>query len=129
MIPFAVITPPPPPSAFTWDDELWRTVWERNLDAVERHHLAMDVLRRRVPNGLFEARVATELARRWRRHARNLMFGYLLWSLFWGLITYNTLQVRGFEGLPVAMLGVGMIAVAATLSFRRYLVHYARIYP
>lgn len=130
MIVLAVMTPPPPPTTFRWDDRLWREVWERNLDAVERHHLAMDVLRRRVPGGLFEARVATELARQWRRHARNLGIGYLLWSVFWGLITYHTVTARQeFHGLPVAMLAIGLIAIGAVVAFRRYLAGYARQYP
>jgi hypothetical protein len=105
------------------DDRVWDRVWERMLDPVERHHIAMAVWRRRLPAGLFEARVAVELARRWRRQARNLIVLYALWTLFWGSLALSdwradsTFQVR----LTPILAAAGMLAIAACVAVRRRL--------
>ncbi|MPZ71674.1 MAG: hypothetical protein GEU74_00335 [Nitriliruptorales bacterium] len=110
-------------SDIDWDDLLWYQVWERNLSQLERHAIAMAVLRGRVPADPFEGRVALELARRWRRHAVSLSLLYLLWSLFWSVIGWDAVHRYGGEalGLPLACTILGAAAVAACLLFRRRL--------
>lgn len=107
-----------------WDERLWSDVWERILNPVERHSIAMDVVRLRVPADLFEARVATELSRRWRRTARNLGLLYLLWSVFWGAIASTTPEQT--TALAPVMTGLGLIAATAAWWFRWRLRRYAR---
>lgn len=119
-----------PPPRFVWDDELWAMVWDRHLGPVERHAIGMDVLRRRLPDELFEARVATELARQWRRRARNLIVVYALWTAFWGLLGWGAWTGRGIiEGLQLGCVLVGIAAIAGCLMMRRYLRSYAAQYP
>lgn len=113
---------------FRFDDRLWRDVWERNLDPVERHSIAMTVWRRRHPAGTFEAAVAFELARRWRGHSRFLATIYSLWTLFWGAMTMHDLRLDGgFESLVTPSLTlVGILAVTACIAVRRRLAVYLR---
>lgn len=103
------------------DDATWDRLWERLLSPLERHDIAMDVLRRRLPTEAFERRIARELVRRWRRHALVLALGYSLWTLFWGALAWH-LVGRGSRvaGLPLACAAVGALAVAACLVFRRW---------
>ncbi len=106
---------------FTWDDRLWDQVWKRTLSHVERHSIAMAVLRRRLPTDAFQERIARELANRWSRHAVTLGSVYLLWTLFWGAIGWSEFRVNGAQhiGLPAGCAVVGVIAVAACGLFRR----------
>lgn len=64
------------------DDEMWEELWERTLDAVERHRIALTTLRREFPLDPLEKRLVPELARRWRRSARNHAIGHLIWLAF-----------------------------------------------
>lgn len=111
-----------PPGTLVWDDELWAHVWERTLSQVERHSIAMDVLRRRVPRQPLEARIAVELARRWRRTARNLAVLYALWSMFWGTLAWHDWAADArFEALLTpTCTALGLVAVAVCAAFRRY---------
>lgn len=113
---------------FRFDDHLWRDVWERNLDPVERHSIAMTVWRRQHPRDTFEAAVAFELARRWRGHSRFLALIYGLWTLFWGTMTLRDLRIdAAFESLVTPTLTmVGVLAVAACFAVRRRLANYLR---
>lgn len=111
-----------------WDDELWERVWERTLDPVERHHLALAVWRRRMPDDPFEAVIAPELARRWRRHACTLAVVYGLWTLFWGLLALDDFRANsGFSALlSPACAAVGLTAIGLCMAFRRRLRCFAR---
>lgn len=102
------------------DDRVWDRVWERMLDPVERHAIAVSVLRRRPPTDLFEARIAVELARRWRRQARNLIVLYGLWSLFWGSISLSDWRADAvFQTGPAPYLAaVGALLIAGCLAVR-----------
>jgi hypothetical protein len=110
------------------DDRLWRDVWERNLDPVERHTIAMAVWRRRHPAGRFETIVAFELARRWRRHIRSLAVVYGLWTVFWGMIAIRDLRLdAAFESLVTPVCAVlGLVAIGACVVIRRRLAGYLR---
>lgn len=105
---------------FIWDDRTWDRVWERVLNPVERHDIAMAVLRRRLPVTAFERRIAVELARRWRRHALALALLYLLWTVFWGAVGWDTLRLYGGEParVPLGCAVVGMAAIVACVAFR-----------
>jgi hypothetical protein len=111
-----------------FDDHLWRDVWERNVDAVERHTIAVAVWRRRHPGGRFEAIVALELARRWRRHTVFLAVVYALWTVFWGMIALHDLRLdAAFESLVTPMCAAtGLVAIAACMVVRRRIGGYLR---
>lgn len=112
----------------TFDDRLWRDVWERNLDHVERHTIAVAVWRRRHPETPFEGLVALELARRWRRHIWYLMSVYGLWTLFWGSIAVYDLRAAA-AGTPAPPLcaSFGILVMAACLAMHRRLGIYLRV--
>lgn len=105
-----------------WDDELWDRVWERTLGPVERHSIAMHVVRRRLPEDLFESRICAELARRWRRTSRNLALLYATWTLFWGMLAvHDAVSDGGLQSLLTpANTVVGLLAIGACLAFRAY---------
>lgn len=111
-----------------FDEHLWRDVWERNLNAVERHTIAMSVWRHQRPSDQFEALVALELARRWRRHTVFLATVYGLWTLFWGLIAQHDVRLNdGFRSLvPPVCAAVGLLAIAACFAARRHIGGYLR---
>lgn len=113
-----------------FDDHLWDYVWERNLNHVERHTIAMTVWRRQRPDSTFDHLVALELARRWRRHTWYLILLYALWTLFWGSLTYHAMRT-GVEVSPLptvcAVFGVFLIAMCA--AARRRLAGYLRLHP
>ena len=111
-----------------FDDGLWRDVWEHNLDPVERHTIAVAVWRRRHPAGRFEAMVALELARRWRRHSRFLATVYALWTAFWGMIAVRDLRFDAtFESLVTpACACAGLLAISGCVVVRRRLAKYLR---
>ncbi len=106
---------------FVWDDKTWDHVWERVLNPVERHHIAVSVVRRRVPEDPFERRIAVELARRWQRHALFLASLYLLWSAFWAAIGFDSVTAFGASAarLPFGCAALGIAAVTGCLAFRR----------
>lgn len=104
-----------------WDDELWEEVWDRTLDGVERHHVAISTWRRELPSDPLHRRLVPELARRWRRTARNHFAGHLLWVLFWGAIALSA-----EPGGPADRVGTGMalfslLVLATCVAVRRYL--------
>jgi hypothetical protein len=107
--------------SFVWDDRTWEQVWERTLDHVERHHIAMSVLRRRLPDTPLERRVARELAQRWARHAVFLAVVYGLWTLFWAAIGWDMTGRYGAATarLPMVCAGIGGAAVTVCLAFCR----------
>ncbi len=122
-----------PPRRLVWDDRLWDEVWERQLGHVQRHTIAMEVFwRRRLPgDDLFSARVGAELARRWRRSARNFAIGYALWTLFWGALAYHMFVAeRAAEPNPTliapVMAGLGLVAIGVCFGVRRRLAALAR---
>jgi hypothetical protein len=111
----------------TFSDELWEEVWERTLDRVERHQVAVAVCRRELPDEPLHRRLVPELARRWRRAARNHAVAHLLWIAFWA-----TIAVSASPGGPAARIGGGMttfsaLVVLVCLLVRRYLVPVARL--
>lgn len=114
----------------TFDEHLWRDVWERNLNAVERHSIAMTVWRRRRPSNHFEALVALELARRWRRHTVFLATVYGLWTLFWGALAWHDLRLHDtFETLlSPTCAAIGVAAIAACMAFNWRMRGYLRVH-
>ena len=111
-----------------WTDELWEEVWERTLDQVERHHIARDVWRRRLPEDLLYRRVAPELARRWRRAARNQAILCALWVLFWGTIARGAHpDAAAAAGLAISMVVFGGIVLMACVEVRRRVAPLARL--
>jgi hypothetical protein len=103
-----------------WDESTWELVWEQLLGPLERHGIAMSLLRRRPITEAFEARVARELARRWRRRAISLGITYSIWTLFWGALARASTAAPGAPGrlLPHVMAGIGLLAVAVCAAFR-----------
>lgn len=114
----------------TFDDQLWDTVWERNLNAVERHAIAMSVWQRRQPDDVFEAIVARELARRWRRHARYLVVVYALWTTFWGSLAMHDLRPDAALDslLSPSCAVIGVLFIIGCLAVRRRLATYLRVH-
>jgi hypothetical protein len=112
-----------------FDDSLWDHVWERNLNHVERHTIAMTVWRRERPDTTFDLLVALELARRWRRHTRYLIALYGLWTLFWASITFHALRA-GVEASPLSTgcAVFGLLVIAMCLVARRWLASYLRLH-
>lgn len=116
-------------SAMRFDDELWDHVWERNLTHVERHTIAMALLRRQPPDTTFDRLIAAELARRWRRHALWLVLLYGLWSLFWGAIALTAPPPDADPTmLPAWCVVVGLAMITACVGARRHLTGYLRTY-
>lgn len=111
------------PATPRFDDELWHELWERNLDTVERHAIAVAVWRRRLPGGRFEAVVALELARRWRRHTVFLAVVYALWTLFWGMIAVHDLRLDAAFGSLVTpgCSAAGVLAITCCMVVRHRL--------
>jgi len=114
------------PAAPRFDDDLWHEVWERNLDMVERHSIAVAVWRRRLPDGRFEAVVALELARRWRRHTVFLALVYALWTWFWGMIAVHDLRLDAAFGSLVTpgCSAAGVLAITCCMVVRHRLGRY-----
>ena len=114
-----------------WDERLWEDAWERLLSHPERHRIAVQVWRGEAPADPFEQRVATELARRWRRSARNLALLYGLWALFWGLLTWDDWRPDGIlrSLLTISCALVGVAAVGACFATRRRLRKHLRRWP
>ncbi|HEX6255461.1 MAG TPA: hypothetical protein VFZ70_06580 [Euzebyales bacterium] len=112
----------------SFNDRLWDHVWERNLNAVERHAIAMAVWRRRQPDDAFEAMVALELARRWRRHARYLVVLYGTWTWFWGALAVHDFRPDAVlnSQLSTWLAVVGIVVIGACLAVRRRLAVYLR---
>ncbi len=111
-----------------WTDELWEQIWERLLDQIERHSIAMDVWARRLPHDPLHRAIAPELARRWRRTARNFILLYGTWSLFWGLIAAAVLDTGGIaRSLSLSMVTVGAAAILICLLVRRRVAPLARL--
>lgn len=114
-------------TATRFDDELWDHVWQRNLMHVERHALAMALVRRQPPDTAFDRLVAAELARRWRRHALWLVTLYGLWSLFWGGIALTAPPADADPtALPAWCVGAGVLAIATCVAARHHLAGYLR---
>jgi hypothetical protein len=109
-----------PGDGWSWDDRTWDEVWERVLDRAERHAIAMAVLRRRLPGGAMEDRIAVELSRRWVRKALSLAVLYLTWTLFWGALAPRVDD----PPVPAWCAAVGVLAVGAciwsAIAFRRF---------
>lgn len=113
-----------------WDDELWDRTWERRLDPVDRHTIAWAVWRRQMPDDGYHARIGSELARRWRRGARNLIVLYTLWTLFWGgIAAFGWPPGEPRHPLPGGAALVGSAAVLACVLIRRRLVPVALFDP
>jgi hypothetical protein len=108
-----------------WDDVTWQRVWDVGLDPVERHGIAMAVLRNRPPREAFEGRVALELASRWGRRAVTLSIVYLVWSAFWGALLLKARWWQGVEfNVAFGCTLLGLLAVATCLHFRRRVLRY-----
>lgn len=110
-----------------WSERRWHRVWEQQLDAVERHDIAVDVWHRRLPDDPEQQPIAVELARRWRRSSRNVVVIALVWTAFWTMIVRASDPADGSAfGLSVAMSIAGVLAIAAALVVRHRLVALAR---
>ena len=103
-----------------WDDRLWDDAWERLLTHPERHYIAVRAWRGELPADPFEALIAHELVRRWRRQARNLAFLYGVWIVFWTALLWDDWRTDHVLASPltVACTLVGVSAVAACVAVR-----------
>jgi hypothetical protein len=102
--------------SFLLDDRTWQRLWDQILSPVERHHIAMSVLRRRLSSDPLEARVSLELARRWGRKCRFLAIVYLIWTVFWGAVGWADPPLA----MPMGAAAFGVVAITCCLAFRRY---------
>lgn len=83
------------------DDVLWDTVWERQLNVVDRRNIALSVWRLQPPGDPFESLVGFELAFRWRARATGLTVLWGLWTVFWLAMVSAT--SGGPDGDPAAV--------------------------
>ena len=117
-----------PTPAPAWDDEMWEELWERTLSQVERHRLAVAVLRREVPGDALARRVVPELARQWRRRCVTLAIVWGLFAGFWVMTGVSEIRVRGesLTALPWWMATIGAAVVVSSLLFRHHVAPVAR---
>lgn len=105
-----------------FDDRTWDELWERTLDRIERHRIARATLRREVPEDRLGRRLVPELARRWRRKARNQALFHLVWVLFWGSIMLAADGSATPAWTVSRMMAIfSALVIAGCLEFRRYL--------
>lgn len=102
-----------------WTDEMWDEMWERTLSQVQRHRLAVAVLRLEIPPDVLGRRIVPELARRWRRSCVAYAVGYGLFATFWLVIGVAVVLEGGAVVTPWWMGGAGVIGVAIALGIRR----------
>lgn len=93
------------------DDVLWEALWERQLDILERHHIARSVWRRQPPDDPFASLVGFELAFRWRSRAAGLIALWGVWTLFW--TTMAVAGARGPQEAPDLGVAVGLAVFGA----------------
>lgn len=104
-----------------WTDRMWEDVWERTIGQVDRHRLAMALLRREQPQDRLALRLLPELARRWRRACALYASGWGIFATFW--IVVGVAAETGPDAAPVVtpwwmgMLGLAVVAVALALRF------------
>jgi hypothetical protein len=103
------------------DDELWEEIWERTLDAVERHRIARTTMLRGFPLDPLEKRLVPELARRWRRSARNHAIGHLIWFTFFSAIALSADASQPAETFGTAMASFSAFVVSTMLAARFWL--------
>jgi hypothetical protein len=104
------------------DDELWEEVWERTLDPLERHRIVRTTLRRRFPLDPLEKRLVPELARRWRRSARNHAVGHLIWLAFFLSIALSADSTQpSAEAFGTAMASFSGLVVSVMMAARVWL--------
>ena len=105
-----------------FDDRDWEELWERTLGHIERHRLAMALLRREVPEDVLGRRVVPELARRWRLTAMLHIIGHTLHGTFWLLISLALSPLDGTSWqLANGMTLMSLSVIAFCIAFRRYL--------
>ncbi len=105
-----------------FDDREWEELWERTLGQIERHRLAMSLLRREVPDDILGRRVVPELARRWRLSAMLHIIGHTLHATFWFLISLSLSPLSGTSWqLANGMTLMSLAVIAFCIGFRRYL--------
>jgi hypothetical protein len=105
-----------------YDDRTWFELWDRTLDQIERRRIATAALKREIPEDRLGRRLVPELARRWRRSARNQALFHLWWVLFWGSI----MVAADGGGSPAGTLARNMALFSGAIillcvEFRRYL--------
>lgn len=104
------------------NDEMWEELWERTLDRVDRYRISRTTWRREFPLDPLEKRLVPELARRWRRSARNHAIGHMLWLAFWGSIAVAADPAEGpAEQLGAAMATFSLLVIVSMVMIRRYL--------
>jgi hypothetical protein len=108
-----------------WSDDLWDEVWDRTLSSVERNRIARAALARELPHDALERRLVPELARRWRRSARNHAIAHLalltFWALLWGTDP-TPVRDSDLSTFVFAVGGFNAAVIAVAVVFRRYLV-------
>ena len=103
-------------------DREWEELWERTLGQIERHRLAMSLLRREGPDDVLGRRVVPELARRWRLTALFHIVGHALHAMFWWLISLGFSPLDGTSWqLANGMTLMSLAVIAFCIGFRRYL--------
>ncbi len=103
------------------DDELWEEIWERTLYAVERHRIARTTMLRAFPLDPLEKRLVPELARRWRRTARNHAIGHMIWFAFFAAIALSADASAPSETFGTAMASFSALVVSTMVAARTWL--------
>lgn len=95
---------------------LWETLWERQLDVLERHHIARSVWRRRAPDDPFASLVGFELAFRWRARAAGLIVVWAVWTAFWASMGFAGARAANKPAdvlVAVGLAAVGLLVITA----------------
>ena len=104
------------------DDELWEEIWERTLDAVERHRISRTTMLREFPLDPLEKRLVPELARRWRRSARNHAIGHLIWFTFFSAIALSAdASQPAAETFGTSMASFSAVVLSTLVAARLWL--------
>ncbi len=105
-----------------FNDREWEELWERTLGQIDRHRLAMSLLRREVPDDVLGRRVVPELARRWRWTALLHIVGHTLHAMFWWMISLDLSPLSSPSWqLANAMTLMSLSVIVFCVAFRRYL--------
>ena len=105
-----------------YDDHTWEELWERTLGQLERHRIAMALLRREFPDDPLGRRILPELARRWRMTARVHLWLHAVHAVFWARISFDIPPTAGTPWRLANTMSLSSLAVVlGCIAFRRYL--------